>query len=119
MLRPGQFVRAHILGAMRPKAILVPQRAVQQGGKGHFIWVVNKEGKTEQRPIVVGDWMANDWFINEGLNAGDQVVVDGGLSLHPGELVMVKAQAYTVESAPAGTAPKTDSGKTEAAKGDK
>ena len=117
ILRPGQFVRAHVLGAMRPKAILVPQRAVQQGGKGHFIWVVNKEGKTEQRPVVVGDWMANDWFINEGLIAGDQVVVDGGLSLRPGEPVTVRAQASTVKSAP-GTAPKGDAEKTEAAKGD-
>ena len=119
VLRPGQFVRAHVLGAMRPKAILVPQRAVQQGGKGHFIWVVNKEGKAEQRPIIVGDWMANDWFINEGLIAGDQVVVDGGLSLRPGAPVTVKAQVSTVKSAPAGTAPKADAGKTEAAKGDK
>jgi len=119
VLRPGQFVRAHVLGAMRPKAILVPQRAVQQGGKGHFIWVVNKEGKAEQRPIIVGDWMANNWFITEGLTAGDQVVVDGGLALRPGEPVTVRAQVSTVESAPAGTASKADAGKTEAAKGDK
>ena len=45
ILRPGQFVRAHLLGAIRPKAILVPLRAVQQGSKGHFVWVVTKEGK--------------------------------------------------------------------------
>jgi membrane fusion protein (multidrug efflux system) len=119
VLRPGQFVRAHVLGAMRPKAILVPQRAVQQGAKGHFIWVVNKEGKAEQRPIIVGDWVGNNWFITEGLIAGDQVVVDGGLSLRPGEPVTVKAQVSTVESAPDGTAPKADAGKTETAKGDK
>lgn len=119
VLRPGQFVRAHVLGAMRPKAILVPQRAVQQGAKGHFIWVLDKAGKAEPRPVLVGDWMGNNWFITEGLIAGDRVVVDGGLSLRPGEPVTVKAEVSTVESAPGGTAPKAGAGKTEAAKVDK
>ena len=119
MLRPGQFVRAYLLGAKRPGAILVPQRAVQQGAKGHFVWVVTKENKAESRPVVVGDWMGNDWFISEGLVAGEQVVVDGGLALRPGEPVAIKAQASGTESASAGTAPKAGTGKTEAAKGTK
>src|ERR1700752_1709981 len=38
-LRPGQFVRARISGAVRPNAILVPQRAVLQGARSHFVWV--------------------------------------------------------------------------------
>ena len=118
LLRPGQFVRARVHGAMRPKAILVPQRAVQQGGEGHFVWVINKEGKAEQRPVVVGDWPGNDWFISEGLTAGDQVVVDGGLALRPGEPVTVMAQASAVKSAPDGTAPKAEAEKTEAPKGE-
>ena len=41
---------------MRPNAILVPQRAVQQGAKGHFVWVVDKDSKAEMRPVIVGDW---------------------------------------------------------------
>ena len=36
-LRPNQYVRVRLLGAVRPNAILVPQRAVQQGAKGHFV----------------------------------------------------------------------------------
>ena len=135
LLRPGQFVRAHLLGAIRPKAILVPLRAVQQGSKGHFVWVVGKDGKAESRPVVVGDWQGNNWFITEGLLAGDQVVVDGGLTLQPGAAVTIKAQAsaqgsepgapVTVKaetpaqgSAPTG-APKANAGKTEAVKGEK
>ncbi len=76
-LRPNQFVRARIEGAIRPNAILVPQRAVQQGARGHFVWVVNAQGKAEFRPVVVGDWNGDDWFVEEGLAAGDQVAVDG------------------------------------------
>ncbi len=119
LLRPGQFVRVRILGAVRPKAVLVPQRAVQQGAKGHFLWVVNKEGKAEARPVVVGDWLGNDWFITDGLTAGEQVIVDGGLALRPGEPVTLKAQASGGESAPAGMVTKTPTGKTGAAKGKK
>lgn len=90
ILRPNQFVRVRVKGAVILKSVLVPQRTVQQGSKGHFVWVVDKEGKAEQRPVVVGDWHGDDWFIFEGLRAGEQVVVDGGLTLHPGIPVSVK-----------------------------
>jgi membrane fusion protein (multidrug efflux system) len=92
VLRPNQYVRTHLVGAVRPNGILVPQRAVQQGGKGHFVWVVNKSGKAEQRPVEVGDWYGESWFIAQGLAAGDQVVVDGGLRLGPD--APVKATPY-------------------------
>lgn len=37
-LRPGQFVRARAIGASRPNAIVVPQKAVLEGAKSHFVW---------------------------------------------------------------------------------
>jgi len=89
VLRPNQYVRARLKGAVRPGAILVPQRAVQQGAKGHFAWVVNPAGKAELRPLMVGDWYGDDWFVNEGLNAGDRLVVDGGQRLSAGAAVIV------------------------------
>ncbi len=51
-LRPNQYVRARLKGALRPNAVLVPQAAVQQGGKGHFVWVIDKDGKAENRPVT-------------------------------------------------------------------
>ena len=100
VLRPNQFVRARLRGAMRPNAVLVPQSAVQQGSKGHFVWVIDKEGKAENRPVTPGDWYGDQWFINAGLAAGDQVVVGNALRLHAG--APVKASPY-VANAPAGT----------------
>ena len=41
-LWPGQFVRARVKGATRPNAILVPQRAVLQGAKSHYVWVIER-----------------------------------------------------------------------------
>jgi membrane fusion protein (multidrug efflux system) len=99
ILRPNQYVQARVKGAVRPGAMLVPQRAVQQGAKGHFVWVVTKDGKAENRPVAVGEWNGDDWFINEGLKAGEDVVVDGGLTLQPGAAVSAKPWS-------AGTAPK-------------
>ncbi len=90
ILRPNQFVRVRVKGAVVTKSVLVPQRAMQQGSKGHFVWVVDNEGKAEQRPVKVGEWHGGDWFVFEGLRAGEQVVVDGALALHPGMPVSVR-----------------------------
>ncbi|MBK3786282.1 efflux RND transporter periplasmic adaptor subunit [Paraburkholderia aspalathi] len=78
-LRPGQFVRARVSGAVRPNAILVPQRAVLQGAKSHFVWVVDNDSKAHQRVVEVGEWHGDDWFITEGLKPGERVVVDGAI----------------------------------------
>ena len=110
VLLPNQYVRVRLKGAIRPKAILVPQRAIQQGSKGHFVWVA-KDGKAEARPVVVGEWSGEEWFIFEGLNAGEQVVVDGGLLLSPGIPLTVKPLSKPSGGpAPAGK-PKTDPAK--------
>jgi membrane fusion protein (multidrug efflux system) len=101
VLRPNQYVRARVKGAMRPNAILVPQRAVLQGARGHFVWVVDKDNKAENRPVTVGDWSGDEWVVTEGLRAGDRVVVDGGLKLGPGTALNPKAYTGT---APASTA---------------
>jgi membrane fusion protein (multidrug efflux system) len=90
LLRPNQYVRIRLKGAVRPNIILVPQRAVQQSSKGHFVWVADKEDKAEMRPVVVGEWHENSWFVYEGLRAGDRVVVDGTLTLQPGTQLKVK-----------------------------
>ncbi|MCW8275152.1 efflux RND transporter periplasmic adaptor subunit [Pseudomonas sp. PCH199] len=84
LLRPGQFVKALAKGASRPNAILVPQKAVLEGAKSHFVWVLNAEGKPEQRIVEVGDWQGDDWFISKGLRAGERIVVDGAIRVTPG-----------------------------------
>jgi len=105
VLRPNQYVRTRLHGAIRPNAMLVPQRAVQQGAKGHFVWVVNKDGKAELRPVVVGDWYGDSWFISQGLAAGDQVVVDGAMRLAPDAPVKVTPFVMKVEAAPISAPP--------------
>jgi membrane fusion protein (multidrug efflux system) len=83
MLRPGQFVRAWIEGGIRPAAILVPQRAVQQRGEGSYVWVIREDGSVEQRPVTTGAWEGKEWFISKGLKDGERIVVDGAQKLRP------------------------------------
>ncbi len=97
VLRPNQYVRVRLTGSIRPNAVVVPQRAVQQSAKGHFVWVVNAQNKAELRPVTVGEWKGEGWFISEGLANGDKVVVDGGVRLSAG--ADVKAAAYTPPAA--------------------
>lgn len=94
LMRPGQFVRALLQGAARPNAILVPQRAVLQGAKSQYVWVIDPQGKPEQRVVDVGDWHGDDWFITQGLQVGERVVVDGAIRVSPGvPLKIVEAPA--------------------------
>jgi membrane fusion protein (multidrug efflux system) len=98
VLRPNQFVRVRLKGAIRPNALLLPQRAVQQGPKGHFLWVVGKDKKVEQRPVTVGEWEGTHWLIYEGVKGGESVVVDGGIALRPG--ILVTARPFSTAGPP-------------------
>jgi membrane fusion protein, multidrug efflux system len=90
-LRPGQFVRAVIESAPRPDVIVVPQRAVMDGPQGKFVYLAGKspDGKDVAlpRPVTVGDWIDLDgqpqWIVEQGLAAGDVVIVDGTAKIFP------------------------------------
>lgn len=82
-LRAGEFIRAKVRGAVRPSAIVVPQRAIVQGPR-HFVWVVNEHGKAEERIVEPGDWIGTEWIVNSGLEAGERIVVDGAIHLTRG-----------------------------------
>ncbi|HEX7908108.1 MAG TPA: efflux RND transporter periplasmic adaptor subunit [Paraburkholderia sp.] len=100
LLRPGQFVRARVSGAVRPNAVVVPQRAVQQGAKSHFVWVVNKDNKPSQRPVELGEWQGDNCFINDGLRAGETLVVDGAIRVSPKSALNITGhQSATAPSA--------------------
>jgi len=86
-LRPGQFVRIILEGAVRENAFVVPQRAVLDNGLGKFVYVMAKNDKgmavALPAPVVVGEWVKeakgieNGWIIRKGLKIDDQVIIDG------------------------------------------
>lgn len=87
-LRPGQFVRLSIEGFVRGNALTVPQQAVMQGANGAYVYVVEKDGKLEEKEVKISLTADNGrWIIDSGLADGDMVVVDNLLKLRPGMVV--------------------------------
>ena len=84
VLLPGQFVRVRFKGTLKTGAILVPQRAVQQGAKGSILFVVGNDDTVEMREIVATNWQGNQWIVEEGLHVGDRIIVEGLHKIVPG-----------------------------------
>src|SRR5881397_3819415 len=84
VLLPGQFVKIRVKGYTRTGALLVPQRAVQQGPKGSVVYVVGEGDKVEVRNVQATSWQGSKWLIEEGLRTGERVVVDGLQRIAPG-----------------------------------
>jgi len=99
VLKPGQFVRVSLTGAVRNNALTVPQIAVLDGAQGKFVYVADrdKDGKdvASARPVTLGDWVSiggnNLWVVETGLKAGDKVIIDGLSKLHPGAQIKLGA----------------------------
>ena len=88
-LRPGQFVRVVLKGAVRPNAVTVPQRAVMEGPQGKFVYVVDEKGTAQPMPVQAGSWTGDQWLITEGLKGGERVITDGVMKIGPGAPVKV------------------------------
>jgi membrane fusion protein (multidrug efflux system) len=89
ILKPGQFVRARLLGAKRPNSLLVPQSAVLRGSRGMFVYLVDDDEKVVLRNIEVGKWVGDNWIVTGGLASGEAVIVSGINKVVVGESVNV------------------------------
>ena len=89
LLHAGQFARVQVAAQQDPNAIVVPQRAVQDLQGKNYVWIVDAGEHAQQRDVQLGPRVGSDWQVQQGLKAGDVVIVDGVQHLKPG--VPVKA----------------------------
>jgi membrane fusion protein, multidrug efflux system len=88
-LWPGQFVNVRLLLGVRNGAITAPTRAIQRGPNGTYVYVIEEGDKAVIRLVRVGA-TEGDWtLVEDGLSAGQSVVVDGQYRLQPGSHVQV------------------------------
>jgi membrane fusion protein, multidrug efflux system len=88
-LLPGMYVRVIIQQGVQRNVLAVPQQAVQRDGSGRAQVYVVKDGKTaELRMVTTGRIVDNRWVIENGLQAGEQIVVEGFQKLRPGATVV-------------------------------
>ena len=76
-LFPNQFVNARLKVETRHDAILLQSAAVQRNPEGTYVYVINQEQHVESRPVRLGPSNGNQVAIEEGLAAGERVVLDG------------------------------------------
>ncbi|MBU1757474.1 MAG: efflux RND transporter periplasmic adaptor subunit [Alphaproteobacteria bacterium] len=84
LLLPGEFVRAQIYAGQVTSGIAVPQRAVTVNENGGSVFVMNREGLAELRPVQLGAMVDGRWIIEGGLRPGDVVIVSNLQKIRPG-----------------------------------
>ncbi len=83
-LLPGQFGKVRVETELRRNAILVPQRAIQQLQSVQTVLTVGAGNVVELRPITTAERVGENWIVQQGLNPGDRVIVEGQLKVRPG-----------------------------------
>jgi membrane fusion protein, multidrug efflux system len=86
-LWPNQFVNVRLFLSVRKNAEVIPSAAIQNGAQGSFVYVVNADKTTAVRPIQVDFSEGNISVIRQGLQAGEQIVVDGQDKIQAGTKV--------------------------------
>ena len=93
-LLPGMYVRVLIEQGIDTDAIAVPQQAIQRnGGGGSEVFVVKDDDRVAVQPVRTGSVQDGQWFVTEGLKAGDKVVVEGFQKFAAGD--KVRPQSWT------------------------
>ena len=88
ILLPGMYVRAIVGTGTRQSGLLVPQQGIARDPKGHTTaMVVGQDGKVAVRPVRVSQAIGDTWLVEDGLAAGDRVIVEGLQKVQPGATV--------------------------------
>jgi membrane fusion protein (multidrug efflux system) len=101
LLHAGQFARVQVSQQQDPNAIVLPQRAILDQQGQNYVWIVDADGKAQQREVHMGLRLGGDWQVQQGLKSGEVVIVDGVQRLKPGTPV----KATPLPALPAPTTP--------------
>ena len=99
-LLPGQFGRVRVQIEERRNAILVPQRAVQQMQSMQTVYTIGPNNEAQMRAVTAGSRVGSNWVIEQGLQPGDRVIVEGQVKVRPG--MRVQPQPYVPPAGKAG-----------------
>ncbi|WP_129641620.1 efflux RND transporter periplasmic adaptor subunit [Peristeroidobacter agariperforans] len=86
-LTPGLFARVKLLGHSSHKTVLVDDRAIGTDQSQKFVYVVDGENKVSYRSVKVGRLTDGLRIVEDGLQPGENVIVNGLQRVHPGVIV--------------------------------
>jgi multidrug efflux system membrane fusion protein len=98
-LWPGQFVTVRLTLASLADAVVVPTQAVQTGQQGQYVFVVTGD-TAELRPVKSGAAYEGLTVIEQGVKAGETVVIDGHIRVVPGGRVSIKDGSAKADKGP-------------------
>lgn len=87
VLLPGQYVTVLVACREGKRLPVVPQAAVQEDREGRYVFVVDAENRVQQRRIKTGGTLDTRWAVEEGLTAGETIIVQGVQKVAPGQVV--------------------------------
>ena len=87
LLRPGQYARVRALTGYLPKALLVPQSAVNQVQGSYQVVVLDTDNRIQIRNVQVGPTVGTLWVITTGVKPGERVVTAGIDKVRDGQVV--------------------------------
>ena len=86
-------------------ALLVPQRAVTELQGTYQVAVVGPDNKVHVQPVKMGRRIGHDWIVEEGLHAGDRIVVEGVQKARDGTAVNPKPWTSPGSPSPSAAGP--------------
>jgi multidrug efflux system membrane fusion protein len=89
-LFPNQFVNARLLLDRQDDALLIPSAAVQRGAEGAFVYVVQPDQTAVRRAVRLGLSDADSVAVEDGVAAGELVIVDGADAVRPDRPVAIR-----------------------------
>ncbi len=105
LLRAGQFGKVRFAVARLQRALLVPQRAVQDLQGLHQVGIVGPDEVVRVQNVQVGERVGGLWVVNKGLQPGERVIVEGLEKVRSGEKVAATPVKTDAPAGPAVVAP--------------
>jgi membrane fusion protein (multidrug efflux system) len=86
-LLPGQFARVRSQYEVLEDVVVVPRKAISELQGLFRVFIVNSAGQVEAREVALGPQTGNDVVVEQGVAAGEQVIVEGIQKVRPGMTV--------------------------------
>ncbi len=102
VLRPGQYARIRAATELRKSALLIPQQSVSELQGVYQVGVVASDNKVTIKTVTLGPQFGDMWIVESGLQAGENVVVDGLQRLKSGMVVAPTQYKDTQANVPSG-----------------
>jgi membrane fusion protein, multidrug efflux system len=87
VLFPNQFVNVHLLVDTKRNLTIVPTAAIQRGPQGTYVYVVQNSNIVKIQNVTIAQTTNDSVGLSAGVNAGDNVVIDGQDKLQDGSKV--------------------------------